>query len=724
MFICVYTYTRICSRSHFGSSLFGAPDAKQSFCGMLLGIRHRGKQPQKVAPSLYGNPVTDAIASAIRAEGLAADGLLGLHVDRRVANAHHTHARTNNKKDVQPHQLTRKQFWQHLCRCFQLAYPRAASTTGSILEFGLVGKERHKDAPRQEDRSEHHHCATHASEIYRWKIIRQISAERYNIQLNAVAHDTYTTMFCYLRCPTVKKPVHELDVDPFFSPGHPQGENLRLLLSRGEKYKRVRAAIGTSASSSTTVPVRSQFGIVFNWVTEHNLRKRKGAAQLEADAVTELKAGRPQLLDFCKKHKACLQDQLDYIWSLSGAEEKLQRLDKSRLDILAEAASLELSFQRLAEKCCNGTGECEKIYEAILEHHCVGSPYFRHELYETLAFGRRKGNAFMIVGGKDTGKTTVTQPAEMIFETMKCPQSDSFCPLEGIRGHELLLWQDFRYNPGHPKADEKGLRLDIGTWNRLLEGLPTPIGVPKSDGSRVDFVYDEDAPLIATGPFQPTGYKDGVANEKETEQLTCRCKFVHFRHPAPQNLDRTVKACPMCWSRWVLLGELAWRRHFGQDLDDFLTKVAAVLVGPPAPPSTAPMVSPPATPFDPVPSAAEFEPEADEEAEELLRDMDGLKMPSVILPEVPPVPGMNCPGQAPSVGIVVPDSVEATAEWEEAASEALRIVAAARPACQAAPPTSATNPDVCGHLANIMAWRRAGLLSQSEFANAKRQLGL
>ena len=99
-----------------------------------------------------------------------------------------------------------------------------------------------------------------------------------------------------------------------------------------------------------------------------------------------------------------------------------------------------------------------------------------------MKFGRRKGNAFMIVEGKDTGKTTVSQPIEDIYKTMKCPQADSFCPLEKIRGHDVLLWQDFRFNPGHPQREEVGLRLDIGTWNRLLEGLPTEIGVPKTDG--------------------------------------------------------------------------------------------------------------------------------------------------------------------------------------------------------------------------------------------------
>ena len=518
--------------------------------------------------------------TAIRAEAMAADGLLALAPDARKMNVHYTQVRTKNPKDVQPHQLTQAQFWEHLCACARIAYPRASSETGSILEFGLIAKERHKDAPREEDRSEHNHGATHASEPYRWKKIREISAERFNIQLNAVAHETYTSMFCYLRCPTAKKPIQELDWNPFFSPAHPQGDKLKKLLEQGHRYKQVRQAQLTLQPSPSPSPssatVRSQFGVVYNWVTTHNLRKRKGAKQLEADAVSELQAGRPQLLEFCKKHKTCLEDQLDYIWQMATAKEDVKRLDKSLLDLLLEATIPDLPTSRLKEQCSNEEGGCAKIYAGILDYHQLNALQFCHELYETLKFGRRKGNAFMVVGGRDAGKTTLTQPAEHIYKTMKCPQSDSFCPLESIRGHDVLLWQDFRFNPGHPKKDEVGLRLDIGTWNRLLEGLPTPIGVPKSDGSRSDFLYEENAPLIATGPFQPVGYKDGVANEKETEQITCRIKFWHLRRPAPDaGLNRTLKPCPVCWSRWILQCAAAWQLKHGAKPDAFLEKVAA-----------------------------------------------------------------------------------------------------------------------------------------------------
>ena len=636
---------------------------------MLLGIRHRFKQPEKVAMAAWGNHINAGIISAIRAEDLAADGLLGLRLDSRVANVHFTHSRTKNSGDVQPDQITRKQFWEYLCTCFREAFPRAESETGSILEFGLVVKELHKDAPREEDRSEHHHGATHASRNYRWKVIRKIMYERYRIHLNAVAHETYTSMFSYLRSPTAKKKLHDIDPTPFFSPGHPQGDALCQLLKAGEKYKLVRAARAgktTESSSSSSVPVRSQFGIAYNWVTEHNIRKRKSAAaQLEADAVAELAAGRPQLLDFCKKHRSCLQDQIEYIWSMASAGQRIDRLNKSRLDLLSHAAALALPQPRLAGHCKNGHANCQSIYEKIMTHQHIDSPTLRHDLFETLSIGRQKGNALMLIGGKNTGKTTVTQPMEDIFTCMKCPQSDSFCPLETIRGYELLLWHDFRFNPGHRSKEEQGLRLDIGTWNRLLEGLPTPIGVPKSDGSKVDFVYDEDAPLIATGPFQPTGYKNGVPNDMETDQITCRMKFHRFLYPAPEVVDHSFKACPLCWSRWLIRGELLWRQARGVPCDEFLSKARDALGD--CLPAPDALTSALAGLRNPIGDSS------DEEGEALLRELEAPVLP---------------------------------------------VTAAASSNASVAP------AGLFDQLMSLVAWRKEGHLTEEQFEAAKTKLGL
>lgn len=630
--------------------------------------RLRGKQsapyppPPGPAPG-FGNPVLTGVAKAIRAEELAADGLLLLPWDARRFHIHWTHSRTHNPQDVQPHQLTREDFWNHLVRCYKEAYPKADSHTGSPLEFGLVCKELHKDAPREEDRSEHHHTASYSSQQLYWRKIAKLSHEKYHIKLNAVAHDAYVTMYKYPRVPSSKKLLHELDSQPFFSEHHPQGDRLKELLMAGSKYLEVR-----SQRQQASVPrepiTRSQFGVVFNWIVDHNLRGPKGVGQLKVDALSELKAGRPKLIDFIKKHKSCLRDQLDFCWELMSAGSDLQRLSKTRVEILLEAATNPSS------RCANGNGCCADIYNDIVSYQGIRPAAFQHSLFETLLHGRRKGNVFMVVGGQDTGKTTVTDPARLIFKCMPTPQADSFCPLQDARGYEVFLWQDFRYFPGHPREKEQGLRLDEGTWNRLAEGLPTLIGVAKTDGSRGDFVYDEDAAFILTGPFKMTAFKNGFPDERETDQLACRVKYWIFPRAAPEKRDRSFEPCPLCWSRWVLDGELRWQGHHGVQPDDFALKVIKALFG-----------TTPASPATSGPTASAGSTQA-------------AAMPSPVLPD--PTGGAATQGSlsAPAVG---------TAAQGPVATNAVSFFA---------------------ELSQLVAWRTQGLLSDTEFVKAKQKLGI
>ena len=230
---------------------------------------------------------------------------------------------------------------------------------------------------------------------------------------------------------------------------------------------------------------------------------------------------------------------------------------------------------------------------------------------------------------------------------------------------EYGLAQAFRYNPGHPRKEDQGLRLDEGTWNRLLEGLPTRVGVAKSDSSRADFVFDEDAPFIFTGPFKLVAYRHGRPDEKETEQLTCRIKYWEFARPGAPHPDRTFKPCPACWARWLLDGEVAYRDRHGFACDVVLRRVRAVL---------------------------------------------GSSGPAAPLAGVPAGPG---PGHADAS---VPVSTASTAP-------SLPVALVAEPM-----PDASAGPDPQSQwfhrLERLMDWRARGFLTDTEFATAKAKLGL
>ena len=548
---------------------------------MLSTLGKRLRSKTTLAPTTQP-PASSKSANALVLELFAADGLPVLPGDARRHCVHYTMSRVHKAGAVQPNQMTRKKLWAHLCLCYTEAYPDATSDTNSILQFGLIAREKHKDAEREEDQSVHFHAACFTNDKHYWKKIRDISASRYNIHLNAVAHDGYSSMYRYLKCATAKKPVHELDPKPYYSPLHPGGDELKELLLVGEKLRVARAAkrkLAEPEAASVKPEVKSLFGTAFNWIVDNAYKGTTGALQLQYDATTELQAGRPRLLEFVRKHRNDLEDQIAFVWELLEAPARLKRFSTPRQELLFQAAAPSLAASMHKQQCANSSCGCASLYESILAFQDVSSVDFRHAIYDCLTAGREKGNALMIVGGKDCGKTTISQPSAAIFKSMPTPQADSFCPLQNCRGYELFLWQDFRYNPGHPRKDDQGLRIDEGTWNRLLEGLPTLIGVPKTDAGRGDFVFDEDVAFLFTGPFELSAYKNGVLDARETEQLATRIKYVRFDRPAPPRSGKAPKPCAFCWSRWILYGQLLWMRDHSVPLDEFFKKVETMALG-------------------------------------------------------------------------------------------------------------------------------------------------
>eukprot|EP00974_Lingulodinium_polyedra_P025640 2477999-Lingulodinium_polyedra.AAC.1 len=64
-------------------------------------------------------------------------------------------------------------------------------------------------------------------------------------------------MYKYLRTPSARKPLHELDPTPYFSALHPQGDKLKELLESGARYLQVRGRQRGAAVGEPTI--RSQF---------------------------------------------------------------------------------------------------------------------------------------------------------------------------------------------------------------------------------------------------------------------------------------------------------------------------------------------------------------------------------------------------------------------------------------------------------------------------------
>ena len=75
---------------------------------------------------------------------------------------------------------------------------------------------------------------------------------------------------------------------------------------------------------------------------------------------------------------------------------------------------------------------------------------------------------------------------------------------------------------------------------------------PKTVGP--DFIFDEDPPFIATGPFKLVAHKDGAPDGVETEQLHTRLQYSLFLKRCPEgglSTPRLELCTPGCLPGWL-----------------------------------------------------------------------------------------------------------------------------------------------------------------------------
>ena len=139
-----------------------------------------------------------------------------------------------NNAIVQPDEISREELWVMFLDVYAEIYPKPAELTKSIVNFGMVARERHKASPHEQRRDLHNHVGASTSERHRWAPVVDALRAR-GIFCNASEHDSYGSVVEYMRTPTEKKPLGELDAAPFFSRGHPHGPGLDKIIQAGRR---------------------------------------------------------------------------------------------------------------------------------------------------------------------------------------------------------------------------------------------------------------------------------------------------------------------------------------------------------------------------------------------------------------------------------------------------------------------------------------------------------
>ena len=138
-------------------------------------------------------------------------------------------------------------------------------------------------------------------------------------------------MYEYLRVPSCKKPLSELDQEAWYSAGHPRGDGLKKLLEVGRRSQSANACKTQSSQSQKRSRAPSIFEIV-------NTKRVKTLQDLQHLASSEAEAGNSSLAEYCTRQGHKLQDQLDNAWAVVDSKRRTDYAKMSLMEKLKDAA--------------------------------------------------------------------------------------------------------------------------------------------------------------------------------------------------------------------------------------------------------------------------------------------------------------------------------------------------------------------------------------------------
>jgi hypothetical protein len=399
-----------------------------------LGQQPTGQQDDPAQLALQA-----ALASVGASEDLGEAVVLAEMAKRKCV--HFTHYRTNNPEHVQPGSMTRQQFWQHLERVFKEAYPdpAKATSTGSILCFGMVCVERHAQSARQDFREEHKHCPTFSDKQYYWNKVARLSREKYKICLNAVEHKSYASMYSYVRDATAKKPQHELDAEPYFSPLHPRGVDLANLLEKSAASARTnsqRPPRQADVVGDGEEVKRKRAPDVYALIKE---QKFESVVDLQKYAHEQAEKGDGALAEFCTRQGHNLQGLLDSALAVLDAPQRALDAKMTRME----------KMQRAAETFpCLCAGAWADGATRVLQHNGLSVDAFRQVVCRALQLGAVRHVNVACIGPRGCGKSTLLESLELVFNCHGKPEGGSTFTIGDLPQYDIMLWQDYEHDEG------------------------------------------------------------------------------------------------------------------------------------------------------------------------------------------------------------------------------------------------------------------------------------
>ena len=252
----------------------------------------------------------------------------------------------------------------------------------------------------------------------------------------------------------------------------------------------------------------------------------KSDLQLCALAQSEIDDGKHDFAVFVSKQTEENRNELiKTVWKMQNGKARIQRLNKTRMDILEEHSHKE----------CVCLGEWLRSENEILNFNNISKREFTREIRTALDKGRGKKQNAMLAGPTNCGKSILLNPLKDIFNAFVNPANSTFAWV-GAETAEIVYLNDFRWN-------EK-----IMTWAdmlNLLEGAPVHIAAPKTHFTE-DILCTKDTPIFCTSNDRIRKYDHGQVNELETEMMDARWTIFPLRHQFRE--PKEIPACSKCFT--------------------------------------------------------------------------------------------------------------------------------------------------------------------------------
>lgn len=385
----------------------------------------------------------------------------------------------------------------------------------------------------------HYHLALKLNGPKKWLECKRSLKRKHGVVVNFSDHEGYYTAYKY---------VCKRDNAVYHSPNHPNlneiGSPKTMNCQRAYRRKRNSdTARNTSKSNkekgTTSSEKRRRLSNIE--VSEYILKNNiKSQTALLAIANEQRVEGKKDLAQFVlTRSSKSLDELIQQTWRMHKAAEQLFRNGRSRIDIIREAAT-----GNCVDKC---DGLWLKAAEEVLVNNKLHPVLFAAALRDLIINGRGKHRNIMIIGPTNCGKSFLLKPLELIFKAFSNPAADKYAWV-GSDKAEIILLNDFRWTK--ELIEWKSLLL-------LLEGDRVNLPAPKNHFA-VDVCIDTDIPIFATskdtikyrGPYH-------TEDKVEDEMMASRWKVFQFTYSIPLRDQKDIDACPHCFAKLVLTGEIS-----------------------------------------------------------------------------------------------------------------------------------------------------------------------